>query len=228
MPSKVLGRVGSGTVAASPFTIGTVVNTGRAEVRFAPVQIAHQSWINPLAIVTNAVVTAKTGAALPAAAGTVTFLPDGAQAAGFIFPRNAVVTVTHGSSVVAASGVIAGLDEYGTAITEAWSVTATGTSKVYTGVKAFARVTSITYVTAADASANTIIVGTGKTLGLNFACSCASPVKEVAGGSVVTTGVLVAASTAATADSRGTYTPAATLDGAIDFEIWTLCNDVSA
>lgn len=226
MPSKVVGKVTGGTVAPSPFAIGPLSNTGRAELRFKPSFIAHQSWVNPVVGATNAYVTAKTSTALPAAAGSVTFSPDGAVAAAD-YARNVTITVTHGSSVVAASGVITGKDEYGTTITEAWSVTATGTSKTYTGKKAFAYITSVTYVTAADATANTFVCGTGNVFGLNFVCSCPSGVKETSGGTVVTNGTVVAGSTASTDDLRGTYAPNAAPNGTLDFELWYLANEPS-
>jgi hypothetical protein len=136
--------------------------------------------------------------------------------------RNVVIVVTHATAVVAMSGVITGTDVNGKAITEAWSVTATGTSKTFTGAKAFKTITSITEVVAADASANSIVSGDGKVLGFDAYCSVASAVKEIADGSVVTTGTLVAASSASTADARGTYAPSATPDSAKDFTVYYL------
>lgn len=164
-----------------------------------------------------------------AAAGTTLMALDGINTTNGVgvadYARNVVITVTHASSVVAMSGVITGYDQYGTLITEDWLVTATGVSKTFTGAKAFKRITSITEVVVADASANTIIAGDGKVLGLPFKAVIASIVKELAIGSIVTNGVLVAASTSATADLRGTYTPNGTPNDTNDWSIWYLVED---
>jgi hypothetical protein len=82
------------------------------------------------------------------------------------FPRNVVITVTDVSAVVAQSGTITGYDILRNVITEAWSVTASGTSKTFTGAKSFAEVTSVTVTAASDASTNVIDIGTGKVFGL--------------------------------------------------------------
>jgi len=142
--------------------------------------------------------------------------------------RNVVVTVTHASSVVAMSGVITGTDVYGKAQTEDWSVTATGTSKTFTGKKGFKTVSGITEVVAADASDNTIKAGTGKVFGLRNKASVASLIKEVAGGSVVTNGTLAAASAVATDDPRGTYAPNGTPDGSADYVLYYIVDDPGA
>ncbi len=219
--SKVSGRVTGGSVLPPPVTIGPLRMTNRAEVRFAPAWLAYQTWTNPVVGDLDGYVTDKTSTALPAAAGSVTFTPDGIIASARPdYPRNVVITVTHGSSVVAASGVITGKDEYGAVITEAWSVTATGTTKTFTGVVAFAEITSITYVTAADATANTFKAGTGKAFGFSFPNAVASAVKEIASGTVVTNGTLVVASSAANTDARGIYTPNGTPDGSADWTVY--------
>jgi len=120
------------------------------------------------------------------------------------------------------SGTITGTDWFDKAQTESWSVTAGTTSKTFTGAKAFKTVTSITETVAADASANTIISGTGTKLGVSSPVSVASAVKEIVDGSVVTNGTIVAASTSASADPRGTYSPNTAPDGAHDYTIYYL------
>lgn len=147
----------------------------------------------------------------------VTGVPD--------YPRNVVITVTHGSSVVAESGTITGIDLYGTALTEAWSVTAGTTSKTFTGKKAFARVDSVTITTVADGSANSNIIGTGNVFGLPFKCSSVQPIGEMQDGAVPTAGTIVAAGTASTADMRGTYSPNAAPDGSKDYVVYFLSDD---
>jgi len=139
-------------------------------------------------------------------------------------PRNVVITVTHGSAVVAESGVISGFADAArrVPITEAWSVTVGGTSKVFTGTKSFAIVTSVTITAVTDASANSNIVGTGKVFGFPVKVSAPKAIVELDAGSVVTNGVVVAGSTAAAADAYGTYTPNAAPDGAKDFDAWVI------
>lgn len=163
---------------------------------------------------------------------TVTYEPgdvdmDGALGATGIIPqaRNVVVTVAHASSVVAMSGTITGKDKYGRTVTEAWSVTATGTSKTFTGAVAFKEITSITMTAVADASGNTITFGTGKVFGLDFKTAIPSLVKEMQDAAVVTNGVVVAASDSANADRRGTYTPNGTPNGTIDWTLWYIVDD---
>ena len=191
--------------------------------RVIPAQLVTESWTDAVAADPNGYSATHAGAG---AAGTTEQTLGGALAGVADFARNVVVTVTHGSSVVAMSGVITGTDVHGNGITEAWAVTATGTSKVFTGLKAFKTVTSITEVVVADASGNSIISGSGDKLGLSQICAVASLVKEISGGSVVTNGTTVAGSTVSTADRRGTYAPNTVPDGAVDFEIYYLVNDL--
>lgn len=188
----------------------------------------HQKWVNPAAGSTNAFKTTFAGPNTQ----TFEFGPspltgfNGTLSTGYVdFPRNVVITVTHGSSVVAESGVITGIDQYGQALTEAWSVTAGGTSKTFTGKKAFARVTSITVTAVSDASANSNVLGTGNILGIEVNSTVGgtgAALKELSGGSLVTNGVFVAQSTAATDDRRGTYAPNTTPNGATTYEVWVI------
>lgn len=191
--------------------------------RILPAAVIKETWTDPIAVDDNGISVSHAGAG---AAGTTNQTIGGALASGGVatmdYARNVVITVTHGSAVVAMSGVITGTDRFGRTITEDWSVTAGGTSKVFTGKKGFKTVTGITEVVAADASANTIISGTGKVFGLLVPCSVASPVKEISGGSVVTNGVLVAASAVATDDTQGSYAPNTTPDGSVDYTIYYL------
>jgi hypothetical protein len=194
-------------------------------VKINPAAVVYEPFTNVPAAVTNGISVSHNGAA---AAGTTQMTIGGSLATGGvanlgIYPRNVVITVT-AVAVVAMSGVISGYDSFGNFITEAWSVTAGGASKTFTGKKAFKLVTSITEVVAADASGNAIVAGTGNVLGLSAACSCPSLVKETANGAVVTNGVLAAASTAATDDARGTYTPNTAPNGTNDYEVWYLSN----
>lgn len=228
--SRVQGSLaaGGGGLVPNPVRVGPLIPANKTPTYLVPVCIARQVFTDVAASDDDAFVTAKTSTSLPSTAGTVTFTPDGVVGtAANTHPRNVLITVTHASSVVAASGTITGRDEYGNAITEDWSVTATGTSKTYVGKKAFSKISSVTYTTAANAQANTFKVGTGVVLGLQFACAVASAVKEIAAGSVVTNGTVVAASTASTDDRRGTYSPNTAPNGTNDYEIFYLVNDPS-
>jgi hypothetical protein len=175
------------------------------------------------------IVTSDTDGYVEAVAGpdatTVSLTLDGTKVVSGVgtpdLPRNVVITVTHNSAVVASSGTIDGYDINDRALSEAWSVTVGGTSKVFTGAKAFKRVTGVSVTAATDSSANTIIVGTGKVMGLDTKCALASAVKETDAGSVVTNGVVVAAGSG-TADRFGTYTPNGTPNGSTTYKVWYL------
>lgn len=173
----------------------------------------------------------STGVAGPNTA-TATYSKGGANFDGALgttgrpdFPRNVVVTVTHGSSVVAVSGTITGIDLYGKTITEAWSVTATGTTKTFTGKKGFYRVDSLSITAAGDASADTVKLGTGNVFGLPLINNVIVPIGELQDGVTPTAGVMVAGSTTSTADRRGTYAPNATPDGAKVYTFYYICDD---
>lgn len=197
---------------------GVVTRGGR---RVSPSAIVHDSFVDPPILDADGISVAHLGSAV---AGTTNQVIGGALASGgvarLVPSRNVVITVTHATAVVAMSGVITGLDRSGNVMTEAWSVTAGGTSKVFTGKKAFVAVTAITEVVAASAVGNTITSGTGVVLGLSSPVSVASAVKERVNGSVVTTGTLVAASLVATDDPMGTYAPATAPDGSNDYDVW--------
>lgn len=190
---------------------------------YTPAAIIRQDWTDPLAAVTNGYSASHVGAA---AAGTTNQTLGGSLTVGGVgiadFAKNVVITVTHGSAVVAMSGVITGTDINGNNQTEAWSVTAGTTSKTFTGKKAFKTVTSITEVIAADASANTIITGTGVVFGLWTKLAVASAVKEISAGSVVTNGTFVVASSASTDDPRGTWSPNTAANGSNDYTVYYL------
>jgi len=194
--------------------------------------IYHQNWTDPIAVVTNGILTALAGP------NTTTFtLTPGAGLNGSLvvgtrlvldYARNVVITVTHGSAVVAESGVITGKDIYGKDLTEAWSVTAGTTSKTFTGAKAFKTITQITITAVADASANTNVIGNGNVLGLDVNSALgvvAGAIKEIVAGALVVTGTLVAKSASAAADPRGTYLPATVPNGTNDYDLWFISDD---
>jgi len=190
-----------------------------------PSFLIHQQWVNPLAAVTNGI------SAIAAAPNTATAdrTIGGSLASGgrvvLDFPRPVLVTVTHATSIVAVSGITYGYDLDGQAIQEAWSVTATGTSKTAGGLVSFKVVTRVSVTAAADASADSIIVGTTAKLGLDVTAAHPSPNKELMDGSVPTAGVITIASVAANADPRGIFAPNTAPDGAHDYDVWYISDD---
>lgn len=199
---------------------GVIPKSGR---RISPSAVVHDSFTNPAILDADGISASHLGQDV---AGTVNETIGGALASGGVAQltpaRNVVITVTHATSVVAMSGTITG-KRFGKTLTEAWSVTAGSTSKVFTGTKAFDFVSSITETVVADASANTIISGTGIVLGLTSPVTIGgvgAAMKEVVDAAIVETGTLVAASTAAAADPLGTYLPSTAPDGAHDYDVW--------
>lgn len=207
------------------------IGSGRVNARSDNRMIAlsclvHYTFTNPAIKDDNGISVSHAGAG---AAGTTSQTLGGALAtlgvATLSPPRNVVIIVTHGSAVVAMSGTITGTDYRDQAMTEAWSVTAGTTSKTFTGKKAFKTVTAITETVAADASANTIISGSGDVLGIPIKVTVNSAVKEQIDGAIVTTGTIAAGGSTSTIDPLGTYAPATAPDGAHDWDIWFISDD---
>lgn len=203
--------------------IGTTHLRDELGVLVYPQHILYQEWVDPAAKVTNGYSASHAGAA---AAGTTSMTLGGSLAGTADVARNVVITVTHGSAVVAMSGTITGTDVHGKTQTEAWSVTAGGTTKTFTGKKGFKTVTSITETVAANASANTIIAGTGDVLGLRHLTEVPLVLSELVDGAIVTTGTVIAGSATTTEDRRGSYLPASVPNAARDYRIYYLVDDV--
>jgi len=194
--------------------------------------VVYKKWTNPAVLDVDAYLIAVV---MAAAAGTTTWwaldgtLTGVSCVAGICkpdVPRNVVITVTHGSSIIACAGVVAGTDVNDQAITEAWTVAATGTSTTWTGAKAFKTITSITAVVGADAHTNTIVIGTGKVLGLDIRVSTTMKLLDYYDAAVSSTAsALVAASIVATADAIGTYTPYNTVQTGHTYEVAYLSVD---
>lgn len=196
----------------------------------------HQSWPVPggAAVVAASLNAYKLAVAGPSANSTNTYKAiDGTLDGALVvnkrakpdYSRNVVITVTHGAAVVAVSGVITGKDIFGDIMTEAWSVVGGGVTQTFTGKKGFAEILSVTVVAVADASTDTVTIGTGNVLGVDLAFSIPSAVKELTDGAVVTTGVFVAGNPVAAADWRGTYAPATVPNGAHTYDIVVICDD---
>lgn len=189
-------------------------------------------------------IKAATGTEVPDEAETVTYLASDTNASphdaaattttingvtvwdvrdGATYGRNLVSVATHDSAIVAMTVLISGYDYTGQAMSESHPITAGGTTKTRTGDKAFAYVKSIAITAAADASANTLNIGTGEMLGLPFAMEKkghmtaatlggAQELINVASNAVVyeATG---GTATTTTGDVRGRITFNAALDG---------------
>ena len=185
--------------------------------------LRYQIWTDGATIDDNGYLTTTSG---PNATTITPTLVGALVTAGVgtaTVPRNVIVTVTHGSSIVACNGVVTGTDIADRTITNAWSVTATGTSKTSATTKAFKTITSVTIIASTDASANSVIIGDGDVLGLDAVCATGAvvPILELEDGAAPTAGVLVAGvASHATADAFGTYDPNSALNGALDFEVW--------
>lgn len=197
-------------------------------------KLYRQKWAAPTTAATNNILTTKAGPNTTTVVYSTTGAPlfDGtlfvANRVLFDFPRNVVITVTHATAVVALSGVIAGIDLFGKSVSEAWSVTAGTTSKTFTGKKSFAQVLSVSVIAAADASADSVVIGNGVVFGLDLNSQLAGTgvaVKETLDGSVVLTGILTAKSTVSTDDPRGTFLAATAPNGARVFEIVYVTDD---
>jgi hypothetical protein len=146
-------------------------------------------------------------------------------------PRNLVAVVTHASAVVAMTVTVTGYDVYKRKLVEAFAITATGTSKTATGNKAFAYVESIAITAGADATGNTLKLGSGSKLGLPYKLAAVADLVSVYVGTVMDlASATVAAAdtddaTASTGDVRGTITPNETLDGAKAVVAWLHVTD---
>lgn len=212
-------------------------NLGKRNNRaYSSPAVVKKSWTDPITADIDAFVDAANGPNATTARYHATEAAglgfSGATAFNGVRPtgqqdvaRNVVITVTDAAAVVAQSGVITGLDIHGDLQTEAWSVAVATTSRTFTGAKAFSRVLQVTVTAATNASANTFEVGFGNVLGLEVASSLTSPLKEIAAGSVVTNGVVVAASTSASADQFGTYTPNTAPNGTNDYTLYYLSDN---
>lgn len=211
----------------SPSGDSDIPTTNKKELQFVPSWTHHASWNAPLALVTNGIALIQT---VPAGAGTFNAVLAGSLAvagtAVLDFARNVVITITHASAVLAVTGLISGLDQYGKVITETWAVTAGGTTKTYTGAKAFASVTGISIIAPVDSSSDSIIAGTGNLLGLPFNCSSPTIDGEMMDGALPTLGTLkIGTGLAAATDYRGTYSPNAAPNGTHIYDVWYIVDN---
>lgn len=161
------------------------------------------------------------GAALISVAAASTVAPRTAVllalAAAISPPRNITVTTAGGTPADApATALVTGLDINGAVMTE--SLTVPQTATIFTGSKAFAKVTSIVE-SAGDGTAATMAYGIGALIGLGKKAATRAGllalVKENAAGSLAPTpGAFVIAATGA---PNGTYSPNSAADGSRDY-----------
>lgn len=173
----------------------------------------------------------------PAVASVV--MADGTTQSVWVFPtpRNITGTTTHGSSIVAMTIQVNGYDVYGEAMTELTSVTATGTSKTNaslgTALKAFKYIKSIVLIAAGNATANSLSLGFGDTLGLPFRVDNENKVLPIGNKAVDASATVIKADdtnpqTSATGDPRGTVKFNTATDGAKKFAAWLIAVDRTA
>ena len=171
-------------------------------------------------------------------------LPDGSTVEvwdvsdGAAYGRNLISVVTHGSAVVAMTILITGYDYLYRAMTELHTITAGTTTKTATGYKAFKYVKSVAITAAADASANTLNLGTGTKLGLPYALQKKGQLLQATLGGVqelinVASNATVMEATATTAtnatgDVRGTVSFNTALDGSKEAACWMYVEDINS
>lgn len=128
------------------------------------------------------------------------------------YGRNVVAAWTNTAIVT-----VTGRDCYGRTVVEQ-----SGSGTSFTGKKAFATITSVTF----NANVTGATVGTGDVLGLSaFLPNATYIIREMEDGATATSGTTVAGlalgtkSTATTADVRGTYDPNSACDGSKGFAL---------
>lgn len=139
-------------------------------------------------------------------------------------PRNVTSVTSHATSIVAMTITITGYDQYREKMVETLTVTATGTSKVVDGKKAFKYILSYAVTSASNAEANTLNMGWGDVLGLPYALNGISDLVQqpVFNDVIETTAATIVAAdgtaaTATTGDVRGTLNLNSATDGSTVF-----------
>jgi hypothetical protein len=147
------------------------------------------------------------------------------------YGRNIVSVVTHASSIVAMTIKHYGFDYRMQPMTETGSITATGTSKTFAGKKAFRYWWKTELTAAADASTNTVDVGTGAVFGVPYKVTTTNAVIALRDGAV-DTGTKVAAdvtdpATSSTGDVRGTVDFTTDPNGTATYALWVAVPDAT-
>jgi hypothetical protein len=209
---------------------GAEINGYPGQVNSVSAAIAGGSTSQPIGVRSPILIarfgspsTISTTAVLSAATLTVTTLQTLATRVVFDVARAVqIVAGTAGDTTQVVT--IRGFDMYGAAMSEA--ITANGTTPVF-GKKAFKEVTS--YQTSL-AFTTTLSIGNSKIIGIPwFLPGSAYVLKEIQDGAVASAGTFVAGvsvkQTSTSGDPRGTWTPAATLNGTIALELALITPD---
>ncbi len=154
----------------------------------------------------------RSGAELDGAVGGAEMVP----------PRNITITSSTHADIDAVAVQIVGQvrDDQGELITQTDTITLTdGGNATDVGTKAFSLVTSIT-IPAQSGTGGALEVGFGAIIGLSkpikTRAGLTAPLREVAGGSVVTNGTFT---TAAAQGPHGTYAPNSAPNGTLDYAV---------
>ncbi len=204
------------------------INRLRRQLRdlLKPGALLHcQEYVNPVAAVTNALVTAVTApfaAALVYQKGSSVPLNGSVASSVMPFGRNVTVTTVGADSEFnfPFNVTVEGLDVLGQAISEVITVAAAASPGTIAGSKIFSSVTKVTIpaATGINGSAGTIALGFGAVLGLpsdiaagRGGSATPKPIQEVAAGTVVTTGTFSA--------TNRSYTPASAPNGSTSYYV---------
>lgn len=216
----VTNNSGATWVANTPYILGLETvgkdsfidrDSGFSPVATVPVDEVLVSLGAPAAASANAICTSQSVNSGVAATLNGASVVSGVAVLDGAAGRNVVAAWTNTAVVT-----VTGTDIYGNTVVES---SASGTS--FTGVKAFARVTSVTF----NANVTGATVGTGTVLGLPvFLTGAGYITRELQDGALATAGTAVgglrgSASTATSADVRGTYAPNSAPNGSRSYQL---------
>jgi hypothetical protein len=209
-----------GVAVGAAYPVGSGVTLG------IPVpKVAIVSFGAVAATASNAIVDAYTATQATTLSATGTLVSGGV--ATFDVPRNVSILAT--GSMSGFTYTVSGTDQYGVAMTEA-VLGPTGAAAARAGVKAFKTVTSITTT---GANGQAISIGTGSKLGAPYRVADKGKILGMAVDGVLETSLTIVAgylttsnaSTATTADVRGTVTAGTAPNGAKAFTLQMLVDD---
>ncbi len=208
----ITNRTGDTLPARAPFTLQLEILSGKTDFDtdgFAPANTFEPKLVScnlgsPALGVSDAIAASQT-LATTATLVTSPYAMD--------VPRNVICAFTGAATVT-----FTGLDQYGSTMTEAFTVSGTGK-------KAFKSITSI----ATTASVTSFTAGTGNVLGLPFFLPFSGALfqEAVSGSGLYSHGTVVAglsgsASSATSADVRGTFAPDVLPNGTRNYTVYAL------
>lgn len=200
---------------SSRLRIGTALAANDVRPRGILSQVIYrQTWTAPITAISDGHLDGKSNAA----AGSTTTI-DGALGGVNTTPR-ACRIVSNGTNT--GTVTITGLDVYGHVISEV--LTSFNTAAVQ-GKVAFKTITLVAWEISTG-TATTFDLGANDVLGLDYKMETDNVFWELLDGVEAAAGVVVAGSSAANADRRGTYDPNSVLNGARDFDIFYVVTDI--